>query len=122
MDCLHCVGDHQQEGLLEGGQPGLLVGDEQLEEDGLVEDGQLGGIPVFFCELQPSSCLALAVWDISFWGGGEHYHHDLGSCCTALDHSCSADHNHGRHHGVCRLGGHGSHGGRQVQYGAYGEE
>ena len=55
MDCLHCVGDHHQEGLLEGGQPGLLVGDEQLEEDGLVEDGQLGGIPVFFCELQPSS-------------------------------------------------------------------
>ena len=72
MDCLHCIGDHQQEGLLEGGQPGLLVGDEQLEEDGLVEDGQLGGIPVFFCELQPSSCLSQAVWDLSFWCGGEY--------------------------------------------------
>ena len=77
-------------GLLEGESPGLLVGEDQL-----------AGNPVFFCDLQPLSCLVQAAWDLSFLGGGEH--------------------DHGRHHGVCRLGGHGSHGGRLVQHGAFGE-
>ena len=33
-------------------------------------ESELEGIPVFFCELQPSSCLSQAVWDLSFWRGG----------------------------------------------------
>ena len=39
---------HQQDSLLEGGQPGLLVGEEYLEGDCLVEDEQLGRNQVFF--------------------------------------------------------------------------
>ena len=54
LDCLLCGGDHQQDSLLEGVQPGLLVGDEQLEGDCLVDDGQLRGNPVF------SSCKIIA--------------------------------------------------------------
>ena len=70
MDCLLWVGDHQQDGLLEGESPGLHVAEDHLEGDCRVESGQLEGIPVFFCELQPSSCLSQAVWDLSFWRGG----------------------------------------------------
>ena len=77
-------------GLLEGESPGLLV-----------EEDQLAGNPVFFCDLLPLSCLVQAALDLYFWGGGEH--------------------NHGRHHDVGRLGGHGSHGGGLVQHGAVGE-
>ena len=60
--------------MLEGGQPGLIVGEDQLEGDCLVEDGQLGGRgnPFSFCELQPLSCLSQAAWDLSFWGEGGH--------------------------------------------------
>ena len=58
------MGDHQQDGLLE------LLGEDHLEGDCRVESGQLEGIPVFFCELQPSSCLSQAVWDLSFWREG----------------------------------------------------
>ena len=87
MDCLHVAEDH-------------------LEGDCRVESGQLEGIPVFFCELQPSSCLSQAVWDLSFWRGAEHDHHDLGSCCTALAGGIEAevaggigvDHDLGEHH------------------------
>ena len=72
LDCLLWVGVHQQDGLLDGESPGLHVGEDHLEGDCQVEGGQLEGIPAFFCELQPSSCLSQAVWDLSFWRGGEY--------------------------------------------------
>ena len=70
--------NHEQDGLLVGGLPGLFAGDDQLDRDYQVGDGQLGGNPVFFLyELQPLLCHAQAVWGLSFWCGGEHDQSDV---------------------------------------------
>ena len=52
------------------------MGEEHLGKEGdcLVEDEELWGKgnQVFYCKLQLLSCLAQAVWDLSFWCGGEY--------------------------------------------------
>ena len=69
--CEPWIGGHNQEGLLEKGghHPGLVVGGEQLEEN---------GNPIFLCVLLPSPCLSPAASDLSSWGWNEHGKEGLG--------------------------------------------
>ena len=75
-----------------------------MEGDCHVEDGQLVGNPVFFCELKLWSCLFQAAWDLSFWGEGEHdkgvaetvHEEDHDAWVLSFSDGCSVDHHGSR--------------------------